>query len=174
MRFTAGTASFPDTPSTATTWAQLIGAVSAQDLTYNEMLGGSGLERFEGLVSSTGTAYVSVPSATSDDGTAIHREVMVRTLTDQPTSVKFVDIARLDVLSTTSSQISVAFSPDMGRTFPSEQQVTIAGNSQTSQYIARPGGIAAQYPAVRIQSSSNSTWEISGLRVEAQLRGPIV
>lgn len=170
----AATVQVAQTTSSATTWGGLTGTIAGQTLTYAEMLGNLGQNAVtDGLVTSAGTVYGASPSATSDGGVTPLHEIVLRSLTSDPSRRKLVTAARLEAAGQANSTLSIAFSGDLGRTIGAETLVTLPALSQSSQFVMR-NTVDGAYPAIRLRSSSASTWLVTGLQVEAKVRGPVV
>jgi hypothetical protein len=156
--------------SSATTWGALVGGYATQTLTYSQLLGSSG-DQSEAVVSSNGTPYIMSHSATSDDGVAVLHEAQFGTLwTGLPTRVKTTREVRLDLYADSASSLSVALSPDAGRTFPTEQRIAVSVQSQDTQ-TRIPQVLTGTYGGVRIRDDSGGNWHLSAVAVTATIGG---
>jgi hypothetical protein len=162
--------------SGATTWGALVGPLTGNILTYNQLLGQGSYGFSEAVAASSGTAYIFDPphiSATSDDGVAVPEEV---TLGPFFTAIveqrKYIDTVRLDVQADVASTLSVALSGDNGLSFPGEVSFAVSATSNGSQYVVRPGGVSAVNPLVRIRSTGGA-WNIYSVTGKARLDGEV-
>jgi len=163
--------------SGTTLWGQLVGTFAAQTLTYAQLGGGTSsgaaTSNFaECLCSSGGTVYsMAHPSVQStDDGTAVLHDATLGPLFVEPSDRrKYVDTIRLDVRADAASTLSVALSPDLGQTFPSEQTIAVSVQSATTQTVTR-WGQSGTYHTIRLRSTGG-TWEVNGIVVRAKVEG---
>lgn len=160
--------------SSSTQWDQLPGSFAAQTMTYNQLLGTTS-DFNEATISSTGTVYIHEhPSnQATDDGIAVEQEAQLGALfAAMPERRKFVDTIRLDARCDSASSMSVAISPDLGNTFPVEQQFALSVQSATSQQIMRCG-VDGVYHMVRLRSTGGA-WEVMGLTVRGKVGGEAI
>lgn len=169
--------------SSATTWGALIGPLSSNLLTYNQLLGFSGggpgggvASLLEATASSAGTAYVfQHPSVQStDDGIAVMTEATLGPMFAAiPDRRKFFDEVRVDVQADSSSSLSIAISGDLGQTFPVETSILLSQGSTSSQYRVKSTGISGVNHTVRIRSQDGN-WNIPSITGRAKLEGEAI
>ena len=168
--------------SSATTWGALVGPLSGNILTYNQLLGfsGGGTGGIQGLeeacISSAGTAYTfqhgSVQS--TDDGVQVMAEATLGPMfVALPDRRKFFDEVRVDVQADSSSVLSIAISGDLGQTFPVETALQLSQGSTSSQYRVKSTGVSGINHTIRIRSQ-DGTWNIPAITGKAKIEGEAI
>lgn len=151
-------------------WNQLVGSFASQTIRYNSFQGVTGTIR-EAVLGSDGTAYTFSYSAPHDDGRSVtHEATLGACFTNLPERRKFVDHVRWDLRANVSSTVSVAVSPDLGHSWPSEQSLTISAQSETTQ-VKTNWGVSGTYHTVRIRCDSPASFELNGVTIRAKLEG---
>lgn len=157
--------------SSATTWGALVGPLSGNLLTYNQLLGLAVVGFSEAVAASSGTAYTFSHSATSDDGRSVYEEATLGPMfSGIPQYRKYIDTVRLDVQADIASTLSVSLSGDNGMSFPGEVSFAVSASSNGSQYVARPGGVNGVYPLIRLRSTGGN-WNVLSLTGKGRLDG---
>src|SRR5207249_1485807 len=157
--------------SVATQWNQLVGAFSAQLLTYNQLLGTSA-NFAEATAASAGTVYIHQHPETqaTDDGVAVlHEATLATPMSTLPERTKFVDRVRLDVRADSTSSLSLAVSGDLGTTYPQELALAVSATSASSQLVTA-WSVGGANPTIRVRSTGGS-WELDGVAVQARILG---
>lgn len=173
-RVSVGITGFPAS-SSATTWGGLVGTIDEQFLTYDQLLGHSSSgNQADVLASSTGTIYSMSHSATSDDGVAMLAEAQLGAFgVDSPHRRKFLYEARLELTAASASSLSVAVSPDLGATFPTETRLAISAASQTTQAkVNLP--VTGNTLTLRVRDDSGGNWRLASVAMTARVDGEAI
>jgi hypothetical protein len=157
--------------SSASTWGGLAGTLDAQTQTYEQTLGLQQGVRVAGLVSSDGTAYRQLESATSDDGSTVLVEATVGPYFAAAVNQRWYGSeVRLEARAFGASTMSVAVGDGLGRSFPQEQTVSLLAGSETSQYRANFGVPGTAF-SVRLRDESGNSWRGAALGLRARPLG---
>ncbi len=169
MPFTVSQALAFNVPSSATTWGGLIGNLSVQSQSYNDMLGLSGTPD-EALLTSDGTTAFFTPSADSDLGATVHSQAVFGGLFGADAdNIKYSHRLRMDFRGDSASSLSVAVSGNLGGTYQAEQEFAVSVQSATTQETFR-FGIPGLYHAVRVEGDEGR-WRIVSVKLDAKLLG---
>lgn len=166
QRLSVGFSGQPQSASSSVTWNALVGTFAQQTQTFQQLLG-VGQNAADAVVSSTGTAYIFSPDATTDDGQVVLHEGQLGALwADSSNRLKHVAQVRIDCQANSASSLSVAISTNLGTTFPYEQRFAPSLQSHTSQ-VEIHCNLSGTYGTVRVRDDSGGNWSISGLQVVA-------
>lgn len=152
------------------TWDQMAG------VSWDDMIG-IGDERQTVVLGSSGGTLYRLDSTISRDmqatagpaGQTIRAFWETKLLGDEwPGQQKTIQEVRLDYVAPTTSAVSVRTM--QGGTFASGSSTTLPATSAVSQAIAYPF-VASRYPAVRIESSDQTNFEIHRLHVTMRVGG---
>jgi hypothetical protein len=166
-------ASMPVQPvSGSTTWQDLTGTIASQTLTYAQYLGKQG-DRFDGVLSSSGTAYYYNDATGTDDGSDVTAYAQTGALlAGDPTRIKYVDEVRIDGRATSASSLSVAISGNLGGSYQNTQELAFSVQSGSTQ-MRHNLGVSGTYFAMRLQSNDTG-WAVSRIVMRARDGGESV
>ena len=156
-------------PSSATTWGGLLGVLSAQSQTYNDLLGQSTTPD-EALLTSVGTTAFFSDSAGSDLGTTVLSQAVFGGLFGADAdNIKFSDHLRIDARADSASSLTVSVSGNLGGSYQAEQEFAISVQSATTQSSFH-FGVPGLYHAVKIESDEGR-WQVVTVKLDASLLG---
>ena len=156
-------------PSSATTWGGLVGNLSAQSQTYNDLLGAAGTPD-EALLTSNGTTAFFSDSAGSDLGaTVLSQAVFGGLFGADADNVKFSNRLRFDVRADSASSLTVSVSGNLGGTYQAEQEFAISVQSATTQSNFHLG-VPGLYHAVKVESDEGR-WQVVTVKLDASFLG---
>ncbi|KKN17318.1 hypothetical protein LCGC14_0967070 [marine sediment metagenome] len=156
-------------PSSATTWGGLLGVLSAQSQTYNDLLGQSTTPD-EALLTSVGTTAFFSDSAGSDLGaTVLSQAVFGGLFGADADNIKFSDRLRIDARADSASSLTVSVSGNLGGSYQAAQEFAISVQSATTQSSLRLG-VPGLYHAVKVESDEGR-WQVVTVKLDASLLG---
>lgn len=156
-------------PSSATTWGGLIGDLSAQSQTYNDLLG-QATTPDEALLTSNGTTVFFSESADSDLGaTVLSQAVLGGLFGGDAENTKFANRLRVDARADSASSLTVSVSGNLGGSYQAEREFTMSVQSETTQNSFHLG-VPGLYHAVKVESDEGR-WQVVTVQLNAEILG---